>query len=149
MNIKELHMDQQIIIFVFQSLIQSTRVQLYLSNFNILWPLLQQDNTGGSRSNKTAFLFCLYSFYRYNKKYQLGMNSDFFFCKSYQIRISQLIYITYHLWNINKWKSKVILILDMNFEQRQFGIVLLVHVPFVPLSIYTCTCCSLCFPPPI
>lgn len=50
-------MDQQIIIFLFQSLIQSTRVQLYLSNFNILWPLLQQDNTGGSRSNKTSFFF--------------------------------------------------------------------------------------------
>lgn len=60
MNIKELHMDQQIIIFLFQSLIQSTRVQLYLSNFNILWPLLQQDNTGGSRSNKTAFFLFIF-----------------------------------------------------------------------------------------
>lgn len=44
-------------IYLFQGLIQSTTVQLYLSNFNILWPLLQQDNTGGSRSNKTAFFF--------------------------------------------------------------------------------------------
>lgn len=26
--------------------------------------------------------FCLYSFYRYNKKYQLGMNTDFFYAKT-------------------------------------------------------------------
>lgn len=65
-------------IYIFQGLIHSTRVQLYLSNFNILWPL--QDNTGGSRSNKTASFFFVYiPFTGITKKYQLGMNSDFLF----------------------------------------------------------------------